>query len=535
MSAQRGSSSTHTTQQHADDAEESPADSGDDVQGLPSTGVAMQRTVGGGDGVTVRVQTSDDGNSVLSSAVFSRGNGDVDIDYFLAAVSLDAPFIWGGLTCALCARGRAITDTTLSGEVTEIVQHSGVYIHVSAKRGVVQRLQQLGVPVRPAKSANSLVVAEVVVAADTLRAALASAGVDYVLIERVGGKVDVSAWAAKVLPYVVENSVLVVDVGSNHGRRRLDPERLGYVLLPPRCAGGAERSSTGGEASAAPRMVSAVNGGDDMPVWSADPYIAMFRVNSGMLPRASRAQLSATDQLQRGYGYNYEPVFRLASGQHRRGADSTGLRPMSGDGRSDAVGCGQAGDGSDRGGSTQGGECIGGRESAAGGAADIVMEPHDRRWLECSVDVAAVPVSVAAAVGDSTALSQPVQPLSESVVDQHCHGRLGEVMLESPRVVGTVQVHQMFSGEAAAALAAGGVIGGVNFALEVSHCAGCVTCVHAWARSVTRRGGFVVLCAESPVLALVTFLQPSRACAERCTCSSAGGCATPGHLGHRLV
>jgi hypothetical protein len=183
MSAQRGSSSTHTTQQHADDAEESPADSGDDVQGLPSTGVAMQRTVGGGDGVTVRVQTSDDGNSVLSSAVFSRGNGDVDIDYFLAAVSLDAPFIWGGLTCALCARGRAITDTTLSGEVTEIVQHSGVYIHVSAKRGVVQRLQQLGVPVRPAKSANSLVVAEVVVAADTLRAALASAGVDYVLIE----------------------------------------------------------------------------------------------------------------------------------------------------------------------------------------------------------------------------------------------------------------------------------------------------------------------------------------------------------------
>jgi hypothetical protein len=65
---------------------------------------------------------------------------------------------------------------------------------VSAKRGVVQRLQQLGVPVRPAKSANSLVVAEVVVAADTLRAALASAGVDYVLIERVGGKVDVSAW-----------------------------------------------------------------------------------------------------------------------------------------------------------------------------------------------------------------------------------------------------------------------------------------------------------------------------------------------------
>jgi hypothetical protein len=81
----------------------------EDAELQPS--VAIRRTVvgGGGDDAAVTMSGGDD-EGVLSSALFCRGNGDIDIDYCLAVVSLDAPFIWGGVTSALCARGRPGPD-----------------------------------------------------------------------------------------------------------------------------------------------------------------------------------------------------------------------------------------------------------------------------------------------------------------------------------------------------------------------------------------------------------------------------------------
>jgi hypothetical protein len=473
---------------------------------LQAPGVVMQRTLVGGsdDAVVVGGEDGDDG--VLSSAVFGRGNGCIDVDYFRASVTLDAPFIWAAATCTLCSRGRHITDKMLSGEVTEIVQQSGIYIHVSARDGLLQRLQDLGVPVRPAKLSVSLVLTEVVVATDTLRAALAASGVSHVVLERIGGKVDLSVWARKVLPYVVDDSVLIVDVGCNHGRRRLDRDRLGYSLLPPQPehavdarvsrgddahAGQGAAAASGGSgseplpalqqsdasASAAPLLtVVAVDGVDDVPHLTADPYISLFRVNSDRLPKAEHARLSATEQLERGYGYVYRPIFNPASELNCGG---------SGGGDGDAsTGCGRGRRGGDA--------------ELDGDVVMAAMEPHDRRWLHCSVNLMAVnasrrdregdavvavdmqtarptlrrmlPLGLAANDSDGDGIPAPrgsnasdsaTQPSEHRREDGH-HVDIG---IRASQIKATVECHPMFCDDTAAGL--GGVAGGVNFTLEV--------------------------------------------------------------------
>jgi hypothetical protein len=453
-----------------------------------------------------------DGDNGTGSEVFARGNGSIDVDYFLAAVTLDAPFLWATVTSTLCARGRPITDKSLCGDVTELVQQSGIYIHVSARDGVIQRLQELGVPVQPAKLSLSLVSTEVVVATETLRAALGSVGVSYVIVERIGGKVDLSLWASKVLPFVVSNSALVIDVGCNHGRRELDRDRLVYSLLPqPEQAageggsdgiardlgaqdelgggvtapsggrsdalsllqpsdtsapappvlqdelGGGVTAPTGGRSDAlsllqpsdasapAPPVltVASVDGADEMPLLSTDPYISLFQVNSAHLPKAEHARLSATEQLERGYGYCYDPVFRhRGNGGVRRGDQ----------------------------------QAVEDAEDADGDGAMALMEPHDRRWLHCSVDLMAVNRSHSDRHGDAvTAVDLRAVPpvlrrslrdngLQQPGVDAHEGARVPiQVGIQPPRIKGVMEVHQMFGEDAPA----GGIAGGVNFTLEV--------------------------------------------------------------------
>jgi hypothetical protein len=195
-------------------------------------------------------------------------------------------------------------------------------------------------------------------------------------------------------------------------------------------------------------MVTAVDGTDNVPAFSTDPYVSMFRLHSGLLPKAARAQLTATKQLQRGYGYRYEPVFRQ--------------------GVSESVP----------------GRCE--RDMA-------MMEPHDRRWLQCSASLVA-----ASAVGDcdggrtadggvraprvtrqrSDIDDSASDPESRSPAHDDCNGgapgsapgSADVVRIESPPITATVQVHQMLSEslrDEDEDEDEQGVVGGVNFTLEV--------------------------------------------------------------------